>query len=304
MFNWVKYSSEASVSSNGLNLQYDSFGDENDPALILIMGLGTQLIHWEDNFCRFLASYKLRIIRFDNRDIGKSTILEDAAVPSTLDFIGNTVFGRRLNAPYSLEDMADDTLGLMDKLDIQKAHIVGASMGGMIAQVMAIKASDRVLSLTSIMSSTGNKDLPKPKAHIGAKFLKPLSTDTDNFVAQNLDMWRALHGKHFPFDEPKVESIVRLAKQRGFDPNGVTRQLSAVIDAPDRTELLRKVTIPALVIHGDQDPLIRVESGLATANAIENSTLKVFKGMGHTLPEELWPEIVEQIIKLVRTAEK
>ncbi len=303
MFNWVKYNEEACVESNGLNLQYDSFGDENDPALILIMGLGTQLVHWDDDFCRFLASYKLRVIRFDNRDIGKSTWLTDSAVPNTLDFIGNTVFGRRLNAPYSLEDMADDTLGLMDKLNIQKAHIVGASMGGMIAQVMAIKATERVLSLTSIMSSTGNKDLPKPKAHIGAKFLKPLSTDTDNFVAQNLDMWRALHGKHFPFDEHKVETLMRLSKQRGFDGKGVTRQLSAVIDAPDRTELLSKLTIPALVIHGDQDPLVRLESGLATAKAIENSTLKVFEGMGHTLPEELWPEIVEQIIRLVRSVE-
>lgn len=303
MFNWVKYNGEGSVSSNGLNIHYDSFGNKSDPALILIMGLGTQLIHWDDDFCRFLASYKLRVIRFDNRDIGKSTWLTESSVPSTLDFIGNTVFGRRLNAPYSLEDMADDTLGLMDQLEIQKAHIVGASMGGMIAQALAIKASDRVLSLTSIMSSTGDRDLPKPKAHIGAKFLKPLSNDTESFIAQNVDMWKALHSKHFHFDEQKVESLVRRSKERGFDSNGVTRQLSAVIDAPDRTEELKKLNIPALVIHGDHDPLVRLESGVATANALENSTLKVFEGMGHTLPEELWPEIVEQIIKLIRSTE-
>ncbi|MEM0910216.1 MAG: alpha/beta hydrolase [Pseudomonadota bacterium] len=303
MFNWVQHHEAAAISANDITIQFDSFGDIDDPAIVLIMGMGTQLIHWDDDFCRFLASYKLRVIRFDNRDAGKSTLLNDSPVPSTLDFIGNTIFGRSLNAPYLLDDMAEDTLALMDGLDIKKAHIVGASMGGMIAQCVAIKASERVISLTSIMSTTGDRSLPKPKAHIGAKFLKPLSKDHENLVNQQIDMWRALHGDHFPFYENKVESIVRTAKERGFDPDGVARQLSAVIDSPDRTEHLKALSMPALVIHGDNDPLVRLESGIATAEALANSTFKVFKGMGHTLPDELWPEIIEEIIKLVRSTQ-
>ncbi len=304
MFNWVKYTEETEITANNITLNYDSFGDENDEPLILIMGLGTQMIHWDDDFCRFLASYKLRVIRFDNRDSGKSTWLSDSPVPTTLDFIGNTIFGRRLNAPYLLDDMANDTLGLMDALSIQKAHIVGASMGGMIAQCIAIKASERVISLTSIMSTTGKKSLPKPKTHIGAKLLKPLSKDHEHFVTQHIEMWKALHGDHFPFYEEKVERIVRLSKERGFDPDAVARQLSAIIDSPDRTKSLKELSIPTLVIHGDIDPLVRLESGLATAEAIPNATLKVFEGMGHTLPTELWPEFIEEIIKLIRHTQK
>lgn len=303
MFDWVPYTEATSTTANGLTLHYDSFGDDTHPVVLLIMGLGTQMIYWDDDFCRFLASYKLRVIRFDNRDVGKSSWLTDRPVPSTLDFIGNTLFGRRLNAPYLLDDMADDALALLDNLDVRQAHLVGASMGGMIAQCMAIKASDRVLSLTSIMSTTGNRDLPKPKAHIGAKLLKPLSNDVENFVAQNVDMWKSLHGDNFPFYHAKVEQTVRLAKERGFSSDGVTRQLSAIIDSPDRTEHLQKITTPTLVIHGDNDPLVRLESGIATAEAIRNAKLKVFKGMGHTLPNQLWPEVIEEIIRLVRCTE-
>ena len=286
------------VSANGLQLTYDSFGDPSDPVMILIMGLGTQMIHWSEQFCQLLASNKLRVIRFDNRDIGESTWLTDYPTPTTWDFIGNSLFNKKVNSPYLLDDMADDTLALMDALSIDKAHIVGVSMGGMIAQCMALKAPNRVNSLTSIMSTTGNRSLPKAKIRVIAKLLKPLAKEIGPYVAQNLDVWLMLHGKHFPFDQESVEKVIRHSQQRGVNPAGVARQLSAIIDSGDRTLSLRKLHIPSLIIHGDIDPLIPVECGIATAAAIPGATLKILKGMGHTLPMQLWPQIVEDIVEL------
>jgi pimeloyl-ACP methyl ester carboxylesterase len=286
------------ISANGLQITYDSFGNPSDPVMILIMGLGTHMIHWSDQFCQLLASNKLRVIRFDNRDIGESTWLTDYPVPSTWDFIGNSLFNKKVNAPYLLDDMADDTLALMDALDIDKAHIVGVSMGGMIAQCMALKAPNRVNSLTSIMSTTGNRSLPKAKIRVLAKLLKPLSKEVELYVVQNLDIWLMLHGKHFPFDQENIEKVIRHSQQRGVNPAGVARQLSAIIDSGDRTLSLQKLHIPSLIIHGDIDPLIPVECGIATAAAIPNATLKILEGMGHTLPMQLWPQIVQDIVEL------
>ena len=289
------------VSANGLQITYDSFGDPADPVLILIMGLGTQMIHWSDQFCQILASNKLRVIRFDNRDIGKSTSLINYPVPSMWDFIGNSLFNKKVNAPYLLDDMADDTLALMDVLNVNKAHLVGASMGGMIAQCIALKAPSRVSSLTSIMSTTGNRSLPKPTIRISAKLLKPLAKEIEQYVAQSLDVWKMLHGKHFPFDQESVEKVIRYSRQRGFNPAGVARQLSAIIDSPDRTLGLQQLQIPSLIIHGDIDPLVPVECGIATAAAIPGARLKILKGMGHTLPVQLWPQIVDGITGLTKS---
>lgn len=286
------------VSANGLQITYESFGVPSDPVIILIMGLGTQMIHWSDQFCQLLATNKLRVIRFDNRDIGKSTWLTDYPVPSMWDFIGNSLFSKKVNAPYLLDDMADDTLALMDALNIHKAHIVGASMGGMIAQCMALKAPNRVSSLTSIMSTTGNRSLPKAKVRVMATLLKPLATEIEPHVAQSLAVWRMLHGEYFPFDRTSVELVIRYSVQRGINPAGVARQLSAIIDSPDRTLGLQKLQIPSLIIHGDIDPLVPVECGIATAAAIPGANLKILEGMGHTLPNQLYPQIVEGIVEL------
>ncbi len=288
------------ASANGLQITYDSFGDPADPVMILIMGLGTQMIHWSDQFCKLLASKNLRVIRFDNRDIGKSTWMIDCPVPSMWAFIGNSLFRKKVNAPYLLDDMADDTLALMDALNINKAHFAGASMGGMIAQCIALKAPSRVSSLTSIMSTTGNRSLPKAKTRISAKLLKPLAKDIDEYVAQSLKVWKMLHGEHFPYEHERVEKVIRESRQRGFNPAGVARQLSAIIDSPDRTLGLQQLQMPSLIIHGDIDPLVPMECGIATAAAIPGSTLKIMEGMGHTLPVQLWPQIVDDISELTK----
>jgi pimeloyl-ACP methyl ester carboxylesterase len=217
-----------------------------------------------------------------------------------LNFIGNSLFSKKVNAPYLLDDMADDTLALMDALNIGRAHLVGASMGGMIAQCIALKSPERVSSLTSIMSTTGNRSLPKAKARIGVKLLKPLAKEIDLYVAQSLEIWKMLHGEHFPFDKDRVEKVIRDSRHRGFNPAGVARQLSAIIDSPDRTNGLQQLQIPSLVIHGDSDPLVPVACGIATAQAIPNATLKILKGMGHTLPVQLWPQIVDEISTLTK----
>ena len=296
----IQYHGAKQVSANGLQITYDSFGKLKDPVIILIMGLGTQMIHWNDEFCKLLASHMFRVIRFDNRDIGKSTWMVNSPVPSMWDFIGNGLLGKKVNAPYLLDDMADDTVALMDVLNINKAHVVGASMGGMIAQCIALKYPDRAVSLTSIMSTTGNRSLPKAKKRVSAKLLKPLAKEIDQYVAQSLDIWKVLHGDHFAFDAERVEKVIRDSRQRGFNPDGVARQLSAIIDSPDRTQHLGQLQIPSLVIHGDIDPLVPVECGIATAAAIPNARLKIMKGMGHTLPFQLWPQIVDEIVAITR----
>ena len=300
MANEVQYHLAQQANANGLQITYDSFGDLADPVIILIMGLGTQMIHWNDEFCELLARNNLRVLRFDNRDIGKSTWLTSSPVPSVLNFIGNSLFSKKVNAPYLLDDMADDTLALMDALNIGRAHLVGASMGGMIAQCIALKSPERVSSLTSIMSTTGNRSLPKAKARIGVKLLKPLAKEIDLYVAQSLEIWKMLHGEHFPFDKDRVEKVIRDSRHRGFNPAGVARQLSAIIDSPDRTNGLQQLQIPSLVIHGDSDPLVPVACGIATAQAIPNATLKILKGMGHTLPVQLWPQVVDEISTLTK----
>lgn len=296
----IQHHEEKQIQANGLKITFDSFGDINHPPLILIMGLATQMIHWHDEFCQLLARKGFWVIRFDNRDIGKTTWLTNSPVPSMWDFIGNTFFHRKVNAPYLLDDMANDTLALMDELHISKAHIVGASMGGMIAQCMAIKAPKRVLSLTSIMSTTGDRSLPKPNASTSAKLLKPMSSELEKFVQQSIDVWSLLQGDHYAFDKERVEQVVRESRKRGFNPEGVVRQLSAILDSEDRTEALKKLNVPSLVIHGDADPLVPVQCGIATAEAIPNATLKILKGMGHTLPTQLWPQIVDDISTLTK----
>ncbi|WP_371194405.1 alpha/beta fold hydrolase [Glaciecola sp. SC05] len=300
MTNDVSHHVAQQVEANGLQITYDSFGELDNPVIVLIMGLGTQMIHWNDDFCQLLARKNFRVIRFDNRDIGKSSWLTDYPVPSVWHFIGNALFNKKVNAPYLLDDMADDTLALMDALDIDRAHLVGASMGGMIAQCVALKCPERVSSLTSIMSTTGNRSLPKAKTKVSAKLLKPLAKDVEAYVAQSLDVWKVLHGEHYSFDKVRVEKVLRESRERGFNPEGVARQLSAIIDSPDRTEALKKLQVPSLVIHGDADVLVPVECGIATAEAIPNATLKILKGMGHTLPMQLWPQIVDDICQVAK----
>lgn len=294
---------EQSVVANNIDINYDSFGDKSHPVIILIMGLATQMIYWDEQFCKLLALRGYWVIRFDNRDNGKSTWLDSIPPPTSLTLLTHAVFKRPLGATYLLSDMMEDTVGLLDALHIESAHIVGASMGGMIAQEMAINHPHRVKSLTSIMSTTGNKKLPKPSAAFGFKMLKRPPKDVNKAVTYGMHVWRLIHGEHYPFDQQKVSSLITRAIQRGFNPAGNTRQLAAILDSPDRTRALNTITVPSLIIHGEDDPLVALACGHATARAIPNAKIKVYSGMGHTIPSQLYNDIATQILEHIRLAE-
>jgi pimeloyl-ACP methyl ester carboxylesterase len=288
-------SKENIAEVNGLSLCYETFGERENPALLLIMGLGTQMIHWDERFCQLLADQGFWVIRFDNRDIGKSTKLSGVHVPGLPSVLANQWFGKRLRVPYHLENMAEDALALLDFLNIKSCHIVGVSMGGMIAQCMAIMAPSRVLSMTSIMSTTGNPKLPKPKKSVVLKIMQPPPKEQEAFIQYALKLWKLLHGDHYEFDHQRVKRLLINAKQRSYDPAGVWRQTCAIIAAADRTQKLAELKMPCLVLHGDADPLVPVECGKATAAAINGCKLKIFSGMGHTLPQPLWAEMIKEI---------
>lgn len=289
----IAYQPEQVVDCNGIQLNYDSYGDPSDPPILLIMGLATQMIYWDETLCKMLASCGFWVIRFDNRDVGKSTWLESHGKPSYLKIISNGLFKRPIGASYLLKDMVEDTLGLTNSLGIQQAHLVGASMGGMIAQALAINNADRVLSLTSIMSTTGDRSLPKASLGFSLKVMSPPPKEPAAMLPHALNVWRSLHGKHFSFEQQRVTDLITRAMKRGINLAGGARQLAAILDSPDRTADLKKLQIPSLVIHGESDPLIPVECGVATADAIPNAQLKIYQGMGHTLPTELYEDICD-----------
>ena len=294
----IAHHQERKVDANGIQLSYDSFGDPAHPPMLLIMGLATQLIHWDENFCRQLASRGFWVIRFDNRDIGNSSKMEGDKVPGIAAILANQWFGRRLETGYVLDDMAMDTLALLDALSIDRAHVVGVSMGGMIGQCMAIQAPHRLASLTSIMSTTGNRSLPKPKKRVSMAMIRPLPKDEEAFVAQTSRMWQMLHGDTYPFESDRIHNLIRTARARCLYPPGALRQLCAIMASPDRTEALADVRVPSLILHGDADPLVPLACGLATAEAIPGAKMKILEGMGHTLPKQVWPIMIDEIAGL------
>lgn len=294
----IPYHPEQMADCGTVSLSYDSFGDPQHPPIMLIMGLATQLIHWDEEFCRLLAARGFWVIRFDNRDIGNSSKLDAEGVPNLLGMFARQMFGRTLKAPYLLDDMAQDTLTLMDVLSVPHAHVVGVSMGGMIAQCMALLAPERVLSMTSIMSTTGNRSLPKPKKSVSMLLARPQPKEEEAFVQQTLSLWQVLHGDTYDFDAERVGNMIRRARQRSFHPKGVIRQLAAILASEDRTRRLRDLSVPTLVMHGDDDPLVPLACGLATKDAVPNARLRVFKGMGHTLPKEVWSAMIDEIVQL------
>jgi pimeloyl-ACP methyl ester carboxylesterase len=292
---------EQLVAANNIHINYDSFGNKNHPVILLVMGLATQMIYWDEEFCKMLASQGYWVIRFDNRDIGKSSWLSSLPAPSSVALLTNAVFKRPIGAAYLLSDMMNDTLGLLDALQIESAHVIGASMGGMIAQNLAISHPDRVKSLTSIMSTTGDRKLPKPSKAFGFKMLRPPPKEVNKAVIYGLNVWRLIHGEHYPFDKQKVLGLIRRAIKRGFNPAGNARQLAAILDSPDRTAALKDLGVATLVLHGEDDPLVPVACGIATANAIPNAKLKIYPGMGHTLPNQLYDDITAQIITHIKS---
>ena len=285
------------AAANGLQIEYQTFGEPDDPPLLLVMGLGAQMILWHEEFCAALAERGHYVVRFDNRDAGMSTKLDHAGFPDVLGALSAAAQGRRVDAPYRLCDMADDAAGLLDALDLESAHVVGASMGGMIAQTLAIEHPGRVRTLTSIMSTTGDPSLPQAKPEAMAVLLTPAPTERAAAIEHGVRLWRTIGSPGFPFDENEVRALAARAFDRGPSPAGVARQLVAIVASGSRRDALAAVRAPTLVIHGAADPLIPVEAGRATAAAVPGAELVEIDGMGHDLPRLLWPTFIDAIAK-------
>jgi pimeloyl-ACP methyl ester carboxylesterase len=265
------------AKANGINIEFETFGESEQPTVLLIMGLGSQLTNWDPAFCRSLADLGFYVIRYDNRDVGLSTWFDDAG------------------APYSIGDMADDAAGLLDYLHIVAAHIVGVSMGGMIAQSFAIKYPQRTRTLTSIMSTTGDRAVGRAHPEAIAVLMMSPASSRDEAIEQSVVLRRTIGSPGFAFDEQFVRDLAGVSYDRGFHPAGTGRQLAAITAQPDRTAQLGELLMPVLVIHGEEDPLIDPSGGRATAAAIPGSQLKLIPGMGHNLPPELFGEFTADL---------
>jgi pimeloyl-ACP methyl ester carboxylesterase len=283
--------SEQVAPANGIEIAYQTFGDRSDPTMLLVMGLGAQLIHWPEEFCELLASRGFHVVRFDNRDVGLSTKIEDAPVPDLMALVA----GDAGSAHYTLDDMADDAVGLLDHLEIDAAHVTGASMGGMIAQALAIRHPQRVLSICSIMSTTGDANVGQARPEALSVLMTPVPTDRDGYIEFHVKAFKTIGSPGFPFDEEFLRWRGGATFDRSVYPDGFRRQLAAIIASGDRTPVLGQISAPALVIHGSDDPLITVSGAEATARAIPGAKLLVIPGMGHDLPRGAWPEIVDAI---------
>lgn len=282
-----------------VDIAYEQFGEPGLPPVLLVMGLGTQMLGWPDGFCAALAARGTHVIRFDNRDIGLSSHLTDVPAPD----VAAALRGDTSSASYTLSDMAADTTGLLEALGLDSAHLVGASMGGMIVQTAAIEYPRRVRSLTSIMSSTGDRSVGQPTRRALAALMSPPASTRAEAIERTVSILRVIGSPAFDFDEAELRWRTGLAYDRAHDPVGVGRQFVAIAASGDRTASLRSVSVPALVVHGADDPLVDVSGGRAIARTIPGAELVVFDGMGHHLPRELWAEIARRIGELVQRAE-
>jgi pimeloyl-ACP methyl ester carboxylesterase len=276
--------------ANGLTLAYETFGDPRRPPLVLIMGLGVQMLGWPDEFCALLAEHR-HVIRFDNRDVGESTHL-DAPKPD----IQACLAGDTSSASYKIDDMALDAVGLLDALAIDSAHVVGASLGGMIAQTVAVLHPERVRSLTSIMSTTGAREVSQSTPEAAAMLVHPPARSREEAMDWAVRVNRVIGSPAYPSDEGEVRDLAARSWDRAHDPAGFARQFAAILASRNRTEAVRGIRVPTLVIHGEEDPLVPVAGGRATADAIEGAELHVIPGMGHNMPRQLWPQLVELIV--------
>ena len=285
------------VKANNIEIEYDTFGEASDKPLLLIMGLGSQMIQWEEGFIKSLSERGFFVIIFDNRDVGLSSKCDKAGDPDLMKAFMAAQRGEVVDAPYTLGDMADDAVGLLDELQIEKAHICGASMGGMIAQTIAIRHPSRILSLTSIMSTTGNPDLPQMTQEAAQVLFNPVPPERNAYIENLVSVGRFIYGSGFPFNEEKQREFAARVFDRCFYPHGVERQTLAIMADGNRKEKLSVIKVPTLIIHGKDDPLFPVEGGIDTAEAIEDSELIIIDGMGHSLPPETWGQITDAIAK-------
>jgi len=288
------------AKANGIDIAYEIFGFDHSTPILLIMGFGQPMSGWDDEFCYRLAAQNYRVIRFDNRDMGRSTKINQFEIPTLSQILQLGMTGISLSTPYTLDDMMKDSVGLLDALDIPAAHVVGASMGGMIGQLMAIYHPARVLTLTSIMSTTGEPGLPPPSPEVLQALLMPAPKERNAFIKHFAGTSRILRGQGFPKDEARDKERAVLLYDNGIPLEGASRQFVAVAVSGSRRMMLGSVKVPTLVIHGEEDRLLPVIHGHATAAAIPGAELKVIEGMGHAMPEELWPELIEAIVSHTR----
>ncbi len=283
----------------GITLCYETFGEESDPPLLLIMGLGMQMLGWADDFCRQLAERGFYVVRYDNRDAGRSTHIKGRP-PSP-----GQLLRRRINPVlYTLSDMAEDARRLLQELGLEPAHVVGASMGGMIAQMLAAEHPASVRSLVSIMSSTGSRRSGQPSPAIYRYFLSRPPSDREGYIDRQVSVFTAIGSRGLPQDTERHRDIAARSWDRGVDPAGSGRQLGAIIASGNRTQQLRSIATPTLVIHGSKDPMVNRSGGVATARAIPGAQMITIEGMGHDLPEAAWPQILEAISEHAHAADR
>ena len=286
------------IEANGISLEVETMGSSENPAVLLVMGLGAQMTAWPENYCKQLSERGYFVIRFDNRDVGLSTWFDDAGEPNMNRTYLSALFGRKIKAPYSLSDMADDAVGVLDSLGVEKAHLMGASMGGMIVQRFALNHPERVISLCSIMSTPR---FIRPEYQLTVELMEPDSGTRDGRIESGLKAAGLLHGEKFPLPE-NLRELVADSIDRAWHPSGTTRQLTAILSDGDRRPELRTLSIPTTVIHGTADRLVPPKAGKETAEAIKGSRLVEIEGMGHSMPEETWPEIFQVFDDLVERA--
>jgi pimeloyl-ACP methyl ester carboxylesterase len=274
-----------------VELCYETFGDPAQPAMLLVMGLGAQMIGWHSDLCRELVDRGFFVVRYDNRDVGRSTRFDGVRPPSSIELLSR----RPRRVAYTLGDMADDGIGLLDHLGIESAHVVGASMGGMIAQLMAARHAGRVRSLASIMSSTGARWSGQPSPRVYHFFLRPAPLSRQAYLERTLRLFDAIGSPGFDRDPAQLRAMAELSWERGISPAGTSRQLAAILACGDRTADLRRITAPTVVIHGTADRLVSSSGGRATARAIPGARLVMIDGMGHDLPRAVWPRVVEAV---------
>lgn len=292
------------TEANGIQIEYDAIGDPSNPAILLIGGVMVQLPCWHIDFCNALADRGFYVIRYDNRDIGLSSKIEGLSVQELMELFGKIFGGEETEVPYQMEDMADDAASLLDALDIERAHIVGQSMGGFIAQTLCLNHPAKAKSLTSIYSHTGNGIDFAPTPEVMETILTPSPEDREGYIDHMTKRYRLIYGSGRPFDEAFHRKLASTYYDRCFYPKGVMRQYMAIMTQKDRTEELSQINIPALVIHGDDDPMTPLAGGEATAAAIPNARLKVIKGMGHVMPnlDAYWSDILEEMVEHMKAA--
>lgn len=284
------------VTANGIQIEYDTFGNPSSPPLLLISGARSQLVGWPDPLRDQLAEQGLWVIRFDNRDVGLSSKMEDVEVPTAFEIVAAREKGEKVRIPYTLDDMADDAIGLLDALDIEKAHIFGISMGGMIAQIIAIRCPSRVSTLISMMCGTAGTRIGNVKSKLISIGMTPLPVDRAGYIEYSIKFYQVLAGSRFPLDERLTRQIAQLSYDRCYCPQGFDRQQAAIMSAWDRTHALKSVTTPTLVILGSEDPTMSLEDGRAVAEAILGAELLIIEGLGHGLIfPDIWSLWVESV---------